>query len=165
MLLDAWRVVFVWVGAQSRREERELAERTALEYLATDPAGRGADTPVVRVRQAGEPPTFTGFFGAWDDALWESEPDWEAVRRSVATDNRGVRQVLAASSAQPLPTYPLAALNVREPDRLPADVDPAVKERHLAPEEFQQVFGMTPEAFGALPAWKRQQLKKQVGLF
>lgn len=40
------------------------------EYLETDPSGRDADTPVYVVKQGFEPPTFTGFFGVWDQDLW-----------------------------------------------------------------------------------------------
>ena len=40
------------------------------EYVKTDPAGRDPDTPVYKVKQGFEPPTFTGFFGMWDRDLW-----------------------------------------------------------------------------------------------
>ena len=40
------------------------------EYLKTDPAGRDPDTPILKIRQGFEPPSFTGFFGVWDRDLW-----------------------------------------------------------------------------------------------
>ena len=165
MLLDAWDAVFVWIGAESNATERRLAERTALEYLRTDPAGRGTDTPIVTVHQGAEPPTFTGFFGPWSEDLWRAQPDWDSVRRGVTAENGGVGRVSPDSASDSLPVYALSQLSVREVSLLPADVDPAVKERYLAPAEFKEVFGMTLEAFTGLPGWKRQQLKKKVGLF
>jgi len=167
MLLDAWSTLFVWVGAGSNRTERQESEKAALEYLRTDPAGRGTDTPIMRVKQGCEPPNFTGFFGVWSEDLWEQQPDWESMRREVAADNKGVTQVTVASAspAVQLPVYDLATLRQHDPDLLPEDVDPAIKERYLSPEQFQETFGMMVEAFAALPVWKQQGLKKKVDLF
>ncbi|XP_038556009.1 actin-binding LIM protein 3 isoform X6 [Micropterus salmoides] len=63
--------------------------------------------------------------------------------------------------------YPYEALIVttRGRNRLPKDVDRARLERHLSPEEFTQVFGMTMEDFDRLALWKRNELKKQARLF
>ena len=44
-------------------------------------------------------------------------------------------------------------------------IDPARKEDYLSDSDFASVFGMERAAFGALPAWKRLQKKKEVGLF
>uniref|UniRef100_A0A7N6AWR1 Actin binding LIM protein family, member 3 n=1 Tax=Anabas testudineus TaxID=64144 RepID=A0A7N6AWR1_ANATE len=66
-----------------------------------------------------------------------------------------------------LQIYPYEALIVttRGRNRLPKDVDRARLERHLSPEEFAQVFGMTMEDFDRLALWKRNELKKQARLF
>ena len=72
---------------------------------------------------------------------------------------------LAAVKAVELPVYDLATLRHRDADMLPEDVDPSIKERYLAPEVFQELFGMSLDAFGGLPTWKQQQLKKKVDLF
>ncbi|XP_078025367.1 actin-binding LIM protein 3 isoform X9 [Epinephelus lanceolatus] len=63
--------------------------------------------------------------------------------------------------------YPYEELIVttRGRNRLPKDVDRARLERHLSPEEFLQVFGMTVEEFDRLALWKRNELKKQARLF
>uniref|UniRef100_A0A3P8X2T9 Actin binding LIM protein family, member 3 n=1 Tax=Cynoglossus semilaevis TaxID=244447 RepID=A0A3P8X2T9_CYNSE len=63
--------------------------------------------------------------------------------------------------------YPYEALIVttRGRNRLPKDVDRARLERHLSPEEFVQVFGMTMEDFDRLALWKRNELKKHARLF
>ncbi|XP_031713496.1 actin-binding LIM protein 3 isoform X7 [Anarrhichthys ocellatus] len=63
--------------------------------------------------------------------------------------------------------YPYEALIVttRGRNRLPKDADRARLERHLSPEEFLQVFGMTVEDFDRLALWKRNEMKKQARLF
>uniref|UniRef100_A0A8C8E2G3 Actin binding LIM protein family, member 3 n=1 Tax=Oryzias sinensis TaxID=183150 RepID=A0A8C8E2G3_9TELE len=63
--------------------------------------------------------------------------------------------------------YPYEALIVttRGRNKLPKDVDRARLERHLSPEEFVQVFGMTVEEFDRLALWKRNEFKKQARLF
>ncbi|MED6286102.1 Actin-binding LIM protein 3, partial [Characodon lateralis] len=63
--------------------------------------------------------------------------------------------------------YPYESLIVttRGRNKLPKDVDRARLERHLSPEEFVQVFGMTIEDFDRLALWKRNELKKQARLF
>uniref|UniRef100_A0A3B3UNN0 Actin binding LIM protein family, member 3 n=1 Tax=Poecilia latipinna TaxID=48699 RepID=A0A3B3UNN0_9TELE len=65
------------------------------------------------------------------------------------------------------PIYPYEALmvSVRGQQRLPSDVDRACLERHLSPEEFYRVFGMSMSAFDHLAQWKKNELKKQVRLF
>ncbi|TNN64275.1 Actin-binding LIM protein 3 [Liparis tanakae] len=37
--------------------------------------------------------------------------------------------------------------------------------RHLSPEEFHRVFGMSMSAFDHLAQWKKNEMKKQVRLF
>ncbi|XP_062855691.1 actin-binding LIM protein 3 [Trichomycterus rosablanca] len=63
--------------------------------------------------------------------------------------------------------YPYENLIVttRGRNRLPKDVDRARLERHLSPEEFYQVFGMTMAEFDRLALWKRNEMKKQARLF
>lgn len=37
--------------------------------------------------------------------------------------------------------------------------------RHLAPEVFQEIFGMTIQEFDKLPLWRRNDMKKKAKLF
>ena len=48
---------------------------------------------------------------------------------------------------------------------VPSGVDPTKKEAYLDAAEFQSVFGMSIDAFNATPKWKRDNKKKEVGLF
>ncbi|KAM4854444.1 actin-binding LIM protein 2 isoform 7-T7 [Thomomys bottae] len=63
--------------------------------------------------------------------------------------------------------YPYDSLIVTNRIRvkLPKDVDRTRLERHLSPDEFQQVFGMSMEEFDRLALWKRNDLKKKALLF
>ncbi|XP_045922947.1 dematin isoform X2 [Micropterus dolomieu] len=63
--------------------------------------------------------------------------------------------------------YPYEALIVTHRGRckLPPGVDRTRLERHLAPEEFEQLFGMPMAEFDRLSLWKRNELKKKVSLF
>ncbi|XP_045384117.1 actin-binding LIM protein 2 isoform X1 [Lemur catta] len=63
--------------------------------------------------------------------------------------------------------YPYDSLIVTNRIRvkLPKDVDRTRLERHLSPEEFQEVFGMSVEEFDRLALWKRNDLKKKALLF
>lgn len=47
----------------------------------------------------------------------------------------------------------------------PLRVSPFCLKRHLSPEEFQEVFGMSVEEFDRLALWKRNELKKKALLF
>uniref|UniRef100_A0A673VR42 Actin binding LIM protein family member 3 n=1 Tax=Salmo trutta TaxID=8032 RepID=A0A673VR42_SALTR len=61
--------------------------------------------------------------------------------------------------------YEVLIVTTRGRHRLPKDVDRARLERHLSPEEFLQVFGMTVAEFDRLALWKRNEMKKQARLF
>ncbi|XP_052592067.1 actin-binding LIM protein 2 isoform X5 [Peromyscus californicus insignis] len=69
--------------------------------------------------------------------------------------------------AAPAQIYPYDSLIVTNRIRvkLPKDVDRTRLERHLSPEEFQEVFGMSIEEFDRLALWKRNDLKKKALLF
>ncbi|XP_053092330.1 dematin isoform X2 [Pangasianodon hypophthalmus] len=66
-----------------------------------------------------------------------------------------------------LKIYPYEMLMVthRGRNKLPPGVDRTRLERHLSPEEFENLFGMTMEEFDRLSLWKRNELKKRLSLF
>ncbi|XP_028319391.1 dematin isoform X2 [Gouania willdenowi] len=63
--------------------------------------------------------------------------------------------------------YPYEALIVthRGRSKPPPGVDRTRLERHLAPDEFQRIFGMSLSEFDHLSLWKRNELKKKASLF
>uniref|UniRef100_A0A8D0L3W9 Actin binding LIM protein 1 n=1 Tax=Sphenodon punctatus TaxID=8508 RepID=A0A8D0L3W9_SPHPU len=63
--------------------------------------------------------------------------------------------------------YPYEMLMVtnRGRNKILREVDRTRLERHLAPDVFQDIFGMTIQEFDKLPIWRRNELKKKAKLF
>uniref|UniRef100_A0A673HZX0 Gelsolin n=1 Tax=Sinocyclocheilus rhinocerous TaxID=307959 RepID=A0A673HZX0_9TELE len=74
MILDTWDQVFVWIGNEAHDEEKTEAMTSAARYIETDPATRDPRTPIVKIKQGFEPPTFTGWFLGWDHDYWSTDP-------------------------------------------------------------------------------------------
>ncbi|KAG8443075.1 hypothetical protein GDO86_011771 [Hymenochirus boettgeri] len=72
MLLDTWEQVFLWIGKEANEVEKKESFKAAKQYISTDPSGRDKGIPIVTVKQGHEPPTFTGWFMAWDSHKWQS---------------------------------------------------------------------------------------------
>ncbi|XP_061097658.1 scinderin like b [Conger conger] len=73
MLMDSWDQIFLWIGNEANEAEKTGAPKIAKEYVGSDPSGR-KDMPIVTIKQGFEPPTFTGWFQAWDAKMWDSDP-------------------------------------------------------------------------------------------
>ncbi|KAM6200601.1 villin-1 isoform 2-T2 [Sarcoramphus papa] len=176
-LLDTWDQVFFWIGNGANKSEKEAAAVMAQEYLRSHPSGRDLDTPIIVVKQGHEPPTFTGWFLAWDPLNWADKKSYEALRAelvdesslgqltSVLTSRQEVFTTTTTLLPDKLETFPLDVLVNTSAENLPQGVDPSRKEYHLSDRDFQAVFGMSRSAFGNLPLWKQQKLKKDKGLF
>ncbi|CAL8342990.1 unnamed protein product [Boreogadus saida] len=182
MLLDIWDMVCLWMGRGANPVERDAAVTTAQEYLRSHPAGRDVDTPIVLIKQGFEPPTFTGWFHAWDPQMWSGGKSYYELKSELgdATDiikitvnmatapttpgkgpSKGMG-VLTPSAAAP---FPVEQLVHKQNEDLPEGVDPTRKEEHLNNEDFALVLGMSRTAFYSMPTWKQQKLKKDKGLF
>lgn len=61
--------------------------------------------------------------------------------------------------------YEMLVVTHRGRSKLPPGVDRTRLERHLSPEDFQSLFGMSITDFDRLSLWKRNDLKKKVSLF
>ncbi|XP_076448458.1 advillin-like isoform X2 [Babylonia areolata] len=169
MLLDCWDCLYLWVGKGSNKVERDQAASLAVEYLKTDPAGRDPDTPLLKISQGYEPPSFTGFFGTWDRDLWSKGMSYEELKKELGKGNLPIQEVKQnqANGTQEftdMPKYSYEELAV-EVDQLPNGVDPAAREIHLRDEDFKRVFGMTYTQFSTQPAWKQKAMKKNAKLF
>ncbi|NXW40621.1 VILI protein, partial [Nyctiprogne leucopyga] len=170
-LLDTWDQLFLWIGKGAYESEKEAAAVMAQEYLRSDPSGRDLDTPIIVVKQGYEPPTFTGWFLAWDPLNWADKKSYEELRAelgdessleqltSVLTSKQEVFTANTTLLPDKLEIFPLDVLVNTSAEDLPKGVDPSRK------EDFQAVFGMSRSAFSNLPLWKQQKLKKDKGLF
>uniref|UniRef100_A0A6Q2Y671 Villin-1 n=1 Tax=Esox lucius TaxID=8010 RepID=A0A6Q2Y671_ESOLU len=83
MLLDIWDMVFLWMGKGANQTEKDNATTTAQDYLRTHPGGRDVDTPLILVKQGFEPPTFTGWFHAWDPHKWSGGKSYEDLKAEL----------------------------------------------------------------------------------
>uniref|UniRef100_A0A8C2DA43 Actin-binding LIM protein 2 n=1 Tax=Cyprinus carpio TaxID=7962 RepID=A0A8C2DA43_CYPCA len=74
--------------------------------------------------------------------------------------------IVCISHAFMLQVYPydMLAVTHRVRAKLPRDVDRTRLERHLSPEDFYNVFGMTIDQFDRLALWKKNDLKKKARL-
>uniref|UniRef100_A0A8C4EAF9 HP domain-containing protein n=1 Tax=Dicentrarchus labrax TaxID=13489 RepID=A0A8C4EAF9_DICLA len=144
MLLDTWDQLFLWIGKNANEVERKEAVVTSQEYLRTHPGTRDPDTPIVMIKQGFEPPTFTGWFTAWDPSKWSNL-------------NQNFNRIFQC--------FPPDALVNKLASELPEGVDPTNKEKHLSDSDFNDVFGITKDDFASLPRWKQLSMKKEKRMF
>ncbi|XP_005924849.1 advillin [Haplochromis burtoni] len=169
MLLDTWDQVFIWVGKDANEEERKEALTTSQEYLQTHPGDRDPHTPIVLIKQGFEPPTFTGWFAAWDPTKWSSGKSYEELKKEFGDTASPVNVTVAeqngGNSVKSFQSFPPDDLRNKLANELPEGVDPKQKEKYLSDTDFTTVFGMTKDEFVSLPQWKQLKMKKEKGMF
>ncbi|KAG7164925.1 Villin-1-like 1, partial [Homarus americanus] len=150
------------------QDEQKAADALAIEYLRTDPAGREKGTPIIKIKQGFEPPNFTGFFGIWDNDLWNDNMTYADICERLEEAAPGATVLVTSSSSggsSGRRTFPLATLREKDSEKLPSEVDPVHKEDFLCDGDFKMVFGVDRDDFSSIPQWKRNNLKKKAGLF
>ena len=164
MILDAMRMVYVWIGTYSRKDELSDVEKLVVEYLKLDPKGRDLTIPILKVRQNYEPRSFTGFFGPWNPKMWQNRFNFDQFLTEMKMEDRNMT-IAVTSNGPERSYYPLEVLLEKNPDKLPKEVDVTRKEDFLSEEDFEKRFKMNRQTFKALKPWMQINLKKQVGLF
>uniref|UniRef100_A0A673ZBH6 Advillin n=1 Tax=Salmo trutta TaxID=8032 RepID=A0A673ZBH6_SALTR len=163
MLLDTWDQVFLWVGNEANELEKKEAVVTSQEYLRTHPGSRDPDTPILLIKQGYEPPTFTGWFTAWDPSKWSvSASDLLLFQMNSRPVCVYVCVFVRVCNFQ---SYPPKDLINKLANELPKGVEPTQKEKHLSDSDFSAIFGMSKNLFASLPLWKQLSIKKGKGLF
>ncbi|XP_040889552.1 advillin isoform X2 [Toxotes jaculatrix] len=168
MLLDTWDQVFLWIGKEANEVERKEAVVTSQEYLRTHPGNRDPDTPIILVKQGFEPPTFTGWFTAWDPSKWSGGKSYEELKKElgeVASPVHVTREQNCVESVKNFQSFPRETLVNKLVNELPEGVDPTQKEKHLSDPDFRDIFGITKDDFASLPQWKQLNMKKEKGMF
>nr|KAF6498741.1 actin binding LIM protein family member 2 [Molossus molossus] len=112
-------------------------------------------------------PSWLVLKGDADTRTSSPDLDSQALSHSSGPDRDPLQAVPEDSLYSQYKVYPYDSLIVTNRIRvkLPKDVDRTRLERHLSPEEFQEVFGMSMEEFDRLALWKRNDLKKKALLF
>uniref|UniRef100_A0A8C2WWA0 Advillin n=1 Tax=Cyclopterus lumpus TaxID=8103 RepID=A0A8C2WWA0_CYCLU len=91
MLLDTWDQVFLWIGKETNEVERKESVVTSQEYLRTHPGARDPGTLILLIKQGFEPPTFTGWFTAWDPSKWIGGKSYEELKKELGEEHRHAR--------------------------------------------------------------------------
>uniref|UniRef100_A0A8C7SBQ1 Villin-1 n=1 Tax=Oncorhynchus mykiss TaxID=8022 RepID=A0A8C7SBQ1_ONCMY len=157
MLLDIWDMVFLWLGKGANQIEKENVVPTAHEYLRTHPGGRNVDTPIVLVKQGFEPPTFTGWFHAWDPHMWSGGKSYQELKAELGDASDFIQITLSAKflinvvSHSSILTCNIPYLNLFQ--------------EYLSNADFALILGVSRVEFYSMPTWKQQNLKKEKGLF
>uniref|UniRef100_A0A4W4GVT1 HP domain-containing protein n=1 Tax=Electrophorus electricus TaxID=8005 RepID=A0A4W4GVT1_ELEEL len=165
MLLDTWEELFLWIGNSANQYEIQETYSSAAEYLKTHPAGRDADTPIITVKQGVEPPTFTGWFDAWDPHKWSGGLSYEEMKNKLG-DSASVSQItvvvlLSQVKSTPFLMQPLMFLSLLPyPPRMPS-----LAQEYLSDADFESLLGCSRKDFQRLPKWRQSDLKKKAGLF
>ncbi|XP_068450101.1 advillin isoform X2 [Clinocottus analis] len=167
MLLDIWDQVFLWIGKETNEVERKESVVTSQEYLRTHPGARDPDTPIVLIKQGFEPPTFTGWFTAWDHFKWSEGKSYEELKRELGDEATPVNVTTqnCVESEKSVQFFPPDDLVNKLAFDLPEGVDPNQKEKHLSDSDFNHIFGITKDDFVSMPGWKQLNMKKEKGMF
>ncbi|NXK01609.1 VILI protein, partial [Herpetotheres cachinnans] len=121
-LLDTWDQVFFWIGKGANESEKEAAAVMVQQYLWSHPSGRDLDTPIIVVKQGHEPPTFTGWFLAWDPLNWADKKSYEALRAELGDDSSLGQLTSVLTSRQEVFTTTTTTLFANKPETFPVDV-------------------------------------------
>ncbi|KAI9548754.1 hypothetical protein NQZ68_003288 [Dissostichus eleginoides] len=168
MLLDTWDQVILWIGKEANEVERKEAVVTSREYLHTHPGARDPDTPIVLIKQGFEPPTFTGWFTAWDPSKWSGGKSYEELKKELGDEVSSVSVTMeqnCVESEKSFQCFPPDDLVNKLTNELPQGVDPTQKEKYLSDSDFNNIFGMNKDDFASMPPWKQLKMKKEVGMF
>uniref|UniRef100_A0AC35TG63 Gelsolin-like domain-containing protein n=1 Tax=Rhabditophanes sp. KR3021 TaxID=114890 RepID=A0AC35TG63_9BILA len=71
MILDAGNNIYVWIGMNANKKERDAAEGIAKKYLETDSVPRSKHATTEIVFQTKETVGFKKFFKNWDDKMFK----------------------------------------------------------------------------------------------
>jgi len=162
-LLDTFNEVYVYVGSESNRSEKEMAFQTAIDFVKNAPDGRDKDTPILKVEPGREPPMFTCHFFGWKDLPTSGDPYLEKLK--ALKGEAHIMQITSALDAMNFrPTtekFSYDDLKFKRVDK----IDPMKRHEYLSDEDFRTVFGVTLAEFNRFPAWKQKQQKQAKKLF
>jgi hypothetical protein len=173
MLLDLYSELFVWVGKDSTKEEKDKAFQLALDYCKNATDGRPPNIPTYKVNAGMEPPNFTACFQGWD-AKKAAAAGGDVYAAALAAAKAGGDQKSPTNKAQAISSSDIGFLDWKtshfdlaklQGNPVPDKVNPAEREMYLPDAEFEKIFKMKKDAWFPLPKWKKEQAKKTNKLF
>jgi len=163
-LLDTFTEVWLWVGNDANKNEKQMAFQTAIDYVKNAPDGRDADTPILKVDPGREPPMFTTHFFGWDDSKFSTGDPYleklKALKGEAAVER--ITDALNAMGYRPTTDkFSYDDLKLKRADK----IDPQKRHEYLSDADFLTIFGMSLGEFDRLPGWKQKNLKQKTKLF
>jgi Villin headpiece domain/Gelsolin repeat len=163
MLLDAYSEVFVWVGKSSNDKSKELSLDYAGKYISASSMHlEREDATTIVVQSGAEPSIFTRHFKGWDPNYsrnyvnpYQSNSDLQAI---------ALKKALEAPKRLRVNTEKLIPYDKLK-DAIVEGIEPDRKEEYIDDATFEMLFKMKREEFEKLARWRKDKMKKQVGLF
>lgn len=141
-------------AAPVHRKTRSLPDRTHIHLGSKSPSFPSyTNTGLTRLQSA-------EFSSSNSDKGSQNLQNGEAQSRRIDRGNS-----LPTMLEQKIYPYEMLIVTHKGRNKLPPGVDRTRLERHLSPDEFQDVFGMSIQEFDRLSLWKRNDLKRKVSLF
>uniref|UniRef100_A0A1A8IDH7 Erythrocyte membrane protein band 4.9 (Dematin) n=1 Tax=Nothobranchius kuhntae TaxID=321403 RepID=A0A1A8IDH7_NOTKU len=141
-------------GVQFRRKTQSLPDRTHMH--STGSSANASKSP----SRSGLARMQSAEFSTDGDKGRPAAQNGEARRERMDRGNS-----LPSILEQKIHPYEALIVTHKGRCRLPPGVDRTRLERHLSPEDFQEVFGMPIAEFDRLSLWRRNELKKKASLF
>jgi len=173
MILDLFTDVFVWIGKDSQKEEKDKAMQTAMDFVSKATDGRSKSTPIWKVQAGLEPPNFTACFQGWDyKKAANAGGDVYAKALAEAKASGGEKKLNSPTAVTAndigyldYNKHHFTQVQLSTGATLPDKVDPALREMYLSPADFEKIFKVKKDAWLASPKWKRDEAKKKNKLF
>ncbi|XP_013873668.1 dematin [Austrofundulus limnaeus] len=140
-------------GVQFRRKTQSLPDRTHMHGSLSASASKSPSRSGLTRMQSAD-------FSTDEDKGRPAAQNGESRRERMDRGNS-----LPSILEQKIYPYETLIVTHRGRCKLPPGVDRTRLERHLSPEDFQKLFGMTIAEFDRLSLWRRNELKKKASLF
>jgi len=170
-ILDAYDTLYVWIGNKSNKFEVKGAHTKAQQYLEglTDQRNKAA-VCINDVEAGKEPPAFVVNFIQWEPEVAQAWLDADPLAKLKAQSQATAEEAKSsAAKKQGFDGFLDPKTNKFPYDSLkgqfPQGVKGQAKEYYLSDDEFKKVMGMSVEDYDKLKDWKKQEIKKKVGLF
>ncbi|KAI8803308.1 hypothetical protein BJ742DRAFT_829278 [Cladochytrium replicatum] len=153
LILDVFNQIFVWFGLTSKANEKIIGMETAVSYLEQSTIHNKDQTLLTVTYAYQEPRSFTTHFHGWTSSRFPKD------KQNVAPRVRPLAEVLKEYKQE---TY---SLDILMGSDLPEHVDQTKLEMYLTEDDFESLFKMRKEEYLQMQPWKREKLKKDIGLF
>lgn len=164
-ILDAQSELYVWLGKQVPEDVKKRSMETGQEYVRAAFDGRLQTTPIYAVSSGQEPFSFRCVFPQWIQMQSMQTTPKTSFRASIlfkGKKHEGRVDLIEELLKEYDRTYTFAELTG---SNRPKGLDSTKLETYLSDEEFKTHFGVQKEDYAMMPRWKREKIKKDLGLY